>query len=104
MRYSISTQLNSPKLRNLGRCGILNFTTNNFGGWVALGPQTTTQKLQIVQSVRKWLKNVARAFWVPIFLTRIVCDLWNRGLPQRIPCHTYSRARRLHSYLERPWC
>ena len=29
--------------------GTLDTTTNNFGEWVALGPQTTTQKLQIVE-------------------------------------------------------
>jgi hypothetical protein len=46
-----------------------------------------------LQSVTKSLKNVARAFWVPVFLTKIVCDLWIR---QHIPYHAYSRARRLH--------
>jgi len=30
----------------------------------------------VLQSVRKWLKNMARAFWVPIFLTKIVCNGW----------------------------
>jgi hypothetical protein len=30
------------------RNGTLDTTTNNSGWWVALGPQTTTQKLQIV--------------------------------------------------------
>jgi hypothetical protein len=53
-----------------------------------------------VQSVTKSLKNVARAFLVVVFLTKIVCDLWIRGLLQYIPHHAYSRARRLHSYIK----
>jgi hypothetical protein len=28
-----------------------------------------------IQSVAKWLKNVARAFWVLIFLIKIMCGL-----------------------------
>jgi hypothetical protein len=43
---------------------------------------------------------VARAFWVPFFLTKIVCDLWIRGLLQHIPHCTYSKARRPHPYIE----
>jgi hypothetical protein len=29
-----------------------------------------------LQPFRKWLKNMARAFWVPIFFTKIVYDGW----------------------------
>jgi hypothetical protein len=68
------------------------------------GPRRFRLLRQGLQSVTKSLKNVARAFWVPVFLTKIVCDLWIRGLIQYIPHHAYSRARRLHSYIERPWC
>jgi hypothetical protein len=57
------------------------------------------QKLQL-QSFRKWLKNVARAFWGPILLTKIVCDLWIRGILQHIPYYTHSTARRRHFYIE----
>jgi len=60
--------------------------------------------LCLIQSVAKWLKNVARACRAPIFLTKIVCNLWIRGILQHIPHHTNSRARRRHFYIERPWC
>ena len=38
------------------------------------GPTTLTPTMTTtaIQSVAKWLKNVARAFWVLFFLTKIV--------------------------------
>jgi hypothetical protein len=39
---------NSEVDNGCGKDGTLDTTTNNIGWWVALGPQTTTQKLQIV--------------------------------------------------------